>query len=163
MTLRRFQVRYSNIPGQEKPVQPLEVWYAGGYAQDVWRPKSNVTVTAGLRMDVPFFGDTGYPNANVDALTFRDETGAAVQYESGKLPDATPLWSPRVGFNWDVSSNQTDAGARRHRRLHRQAGLRLDLEPDWQHRRADRFHPGRERHRASPVQSRTRTSTSRRR
>ncbi len=59
VTLRRFQVRYSNIPGQEKPIQPLQVWYAGGYAQDVWRPKSNVTVTAGLRIDVPFFGDTG--------------------------------------------------------------------------------------------------------
>ena len=83
------------------------MWYAGGYAQDVWRPKSNVTVTAGLRIDIPFFGDTGYPNANVDALTFRDETGAAVQYESGKLPDPKPLWSPRFGFNWDVTSDQT--------------------------------------------------------
>ena len=72
----------------------------------MWRPKSNVTVTAGLRIDVPFFGDTGYPNANVDALTFRDETGAAVQYESGKLPDPKPLWSPRFGFNWDVTSDQ---------------------------------------------------------
>ncbi len=106
VTLRRFQVRYSNIPGQDKPIQPLEVWYTGGYAQDVWRPKSNVTLTAGIRMDVPFFGDTAYPNANVDALTFRDETGAAVQYESGKLPDPKPLWSPRVGFNWDVASDQ---------------------------------------------------------
>jgi hypothetical protein len=106
ITLRRFQVRYSNIPGQEKPIQPLEVWYTGGYAQDVWRPKSNVTLTAGLRMDVPIFGDTAYPNANVDALTFRDETGAAVQYESGKLPDSRPLWSPRFGFNWDVTSDQ---------------------------------------------------------
>ena len=24
-----FQVRYNNIPGQEKPIQPLEVWYDG--------------------------------------------------------------------------------------------------------------------------------------
>ena len=31
------------------------------------------------------------------------------------------------------------AGPRRHRRLHRPAGLRLDLEPDRQHRRADRL------------------------
>ena len=106
VTLRRFQVRYTNIPGQEKPVQPLSVWYGGGYAQDVWRPKSNVTLTAGLRVDVPFFGDTGYDNPNVDALTFRDETGAAVQYESGKLPDPKALWSPRVGFNWDLGSDQ---------------------------------------------------------
>ena len=107
VSLRRFQVRYSNIPGQEKPIQPLEVWYTGGYAQDVWRPKSNVTLTAGIRMDVPIFGDTAYPNANADLMTFRDETGAAVQDQTGKLPNSTPLWSPRLGFNWDVSSDQT--------------------------------------------------------
>ncbi len=106
ITLRRFQVRYSNIPGQEKPIQPLAVWYTGGYAQDVWRLRSNVTLTAGLRLDVPMFDDTGYTNPNVDLLTFRDETGAAVQYQSGKLPDPKVLWSPRFGFNWDLASNQ---------------------------------------------------------
>ncbi len=106
VTLRRFQVRYTNIPGQEKPIQPLQVWYAGGYAQDEFRPRTNVTVTAGLRVDAPFFGNTAYDNANVDALTFRDETGAAVKYNTGKLPDPKPLWSPRLGFNWDVNSDQ---------------------------------------------------------
>jgi outer membrane receptor protein involved in Fe transport len=107
ITLRRFQVRYTNIPGQEKPVQPLAVWYSGAYAQDEWRPKSNLTVTAGIRFDVPVFGDTAYQNANVDALTFRDETGAAVQYQTGKLPDPKLLWSPRVGVNWDVKGDKT--------------------------------------------------------
>ena len=82
------------------------MWYTGGYAQDVWRLRSNVTLTAGLRLDVPIFDDTGYTNPNVDVLTFRDETGAAVQYQSGKLPDPKVLWSPRFGFNWDVASNQ---------------------------------------------------------
>jgi len=107
VNLRRFQVRYNNIPGQEKPIQPLEVQYSGVYAQDEWRPRKDLTVSAGVRMDVPVFGDTAYPNANVDALTFRDETGAPVQYSTGKLPDAKPLWSPRVGFNWDVFGDQT--------------------------------------------------------
>src|SRR5207249_3090214 len=32
VTLRRFQVEWSNIPGQSQPVQPLDVLYAGGYA-----------------------------------------------------------------------------------------------------------------------------------
>ena len=82
------------------------MWYTGGYAQDVWRLRSNVTLTAGLRLDVPMFDDTGYTNPNVDLLTFRDETGAAVQYQSGKLPDPKVLWSPRFGFNWDLASNQ---------------------------------------------------------
>jgi len=107
ITLRRFQVRYNNIPGQEKPIQPLAVWYGGGYVQDEWRLRPNLTMTAGLRVDIPIFGDTAYDNPNVDALTFRDETGSAVQYNTGKLPDARLLWSPRVGFNWDLSGDRT--------------------------------------------------------
>ena len=105
--VRRFQVRYMNIPGLEKPIQPLDVWYSSGYAQDEWRPRSDLTVTAGIRMDVPAFGNTAYDNPNVDALTFRDQNGSPVQYNTGALPKSTPLWSPRVGFNWDVSADQT--------------------------------------------------------
>lgn len=107
VTLRRFQVRWSNIPGQEKPVQPLEVFYAGIYGQDEWQVSKDLRVTAGLRIDAPFFGDTGYTNANADALTFRDENGNSVKYKSGELPDPKPLFSPRVGFNWDVKGDRS--------------------------------------------------------
>ena len=106
VTLNRFQVRWMNIPGLEKPVQPLKVWYTGVYAQDEWQATSRVKVTYGLRVDVPFFGDTGFENANADQLSFRDENGNTVQYSTGKLPDANILWSPRVGFNWDVSGDR---------------------------------------------------------
>jgi hypothetical protein len=106
VTLSRFQVRYLNIPGVDKPIQPLEVWYSGGYAQDEWRPASNMTVTAGVRLDVPMFGDTGFANANADALSFRDESGQPVTYSSGDLPEPKILWSPRVGLNWDVNGDQ---------------------------------------------------------
>lgn len=107
VTLNRFQVRYNNIPGQEKPLQPLEVTYAGAYAQDEWAVNDKLKVIAGVRLDVPYFGKTGFGNANADALSFRDETGAAVKYDTAKLPDANILWSPRVGFNLDVSENRT--------------------------------------------------------
>jgi hypothetical protein len=106
VNLRRFQVRWSNIPGQTKPVQPLEVLYAGAYAQDEWAVRDNLKITAGLRLDVPSFGDTGYDNTVANALTFREEDGSAVQYQTGKLPDLKILWSPRVGFNWGVDSNR---------------------------------------------------------
>jgi hypothetical protein len=102
VTLRRFQVRWSNIPGQEKPVQPLEVLYAGAYAQDEWAVRDNFKLTYGLRLDVPSFGETGYENAVADALTFRDEDGSPVQYSTAKLPDPNILWSPRAGFNWNA-------------------------------------------------------------
>jgi outer membrane receptor protein involved in Fe transport len=107
VTLRSFQVRWNNIPGADKPLQPLEVVYTGFYAQDDWRVKDNLSLTLGLRLDVPFFGDTGFANARADALTFRDENGGAVRYSTGELPDANILWSPRAGFNWDVTARRT--------------------------------------------------------
>lgn len=107
ISLRRFQVRWSNIPGQEKPVQPLKVIYAGAYAQDEWQVNRNLKLTIGLRVDIPFFEKTGYKNANADALSFRDETGASVKYETEKLPDPNPLFSPRLGFNWDVYGDRS--------------------------------------------------------
>jgi outer membrane receptor protein involved in Fe transport len=107
VTLNRFQVRYNNIPGQEKPLQPLKVNYSGAYAQDEWTVTDKVKVIAGVRVDVASFGETGFRNANADALTFRDETGAPVQYDTAKLPDANLMWSPRVGFNVDVSENRS--------------------------------------------------------
>ncbi len=106
VALRQFAVRWMNIPGLEKPVQPLEVWYTGVYAQDEWQASPRLKVTYGLRLDVPFFGETGFQNAEADALSFRDENGNSVQYQTAKLPDANILWSPRVGFNWDVDGSR---------------------------------------------------------
>jgi len=103
----RFQVKYLLQPGvTTPPLQPLDVTYAGGYVQDEWRPKSNLTVTAGVRVDVPSFGSTAFNNPIANTLTFRDQDGSPIQYNTGKLPDTVPYWSPRVGFNWDPSKDQ---------------------------------------------------------
>jgi outer membrane receptor protein involved in Fe transport len=102
VTLNRFQVRWANVPGMVKPIQPLEVLFAGAYAQDEWRALDNLTLTLGLRVETPKFGDTGFDNAEVDGFNFRDETGATVQYSTSALPKSKLLFSPRFGFNWDT-------------------------------------------------------------
>lgn len=102
---RRFQVRYANVPGQVKPVQPLEVNFMGAYVQDEWRVGRGLTVTGGVRVDVVSFGNTAEENTQVNGYSFRDENGNTVQYNTAKLPDATPLVSPRVGFNYDLRGN----------------------------------------------------------
>lgn len=107
VTLSRFQVRYNNIPGQTKPVQPLDVIYAGAYAQDEWRATQNLKVTFGLRFDVPKFSNTGFANSEVDAFSFKDETGATVKYSTSKMPGANILFSPRLGVNWDVRGDRS--------------------------------------------------------
>ena len=107
VTLAIFQTRWNNIPGATEPLQPLDVWYGGVYGQDEWQAGRNLKITYGLRVDISSFGDTGYSNSNADSLTFRDAGGNPVQYQSGKLPDAKLLWSPRLGFNWDVQGDRS--------------------------------------------------------
>jgi hypothetical protein len=104
---RRFQVRYINIPGLEEPFQPLEVTYFGGYVQNEWRARANLTIQAGIRADVSSFGETGYENPVANALAFRDRDGSAVQYKTQQLPEPTIQWAPRLGFNWDVRGDRT--------------------------------------------------------
>jgi hypothetical protein len=104
--LRRFQVRYANITGQTEPKQPLDVLFGGAYVQDEWRPTRDLTLTVGLRVDAPKFKNTAYANAVADTMTFRDASGAPVQYSTGSLPGVNPLFSPRFGFNYDVGGEQ---------------------------------------------------------
>jgi outer membrane receptor protein involved in Fe transport len=106
VTLSAFQISYSNVPGEPTPVQQLDVWYSAGYAQDEWRVRNNLTMTAGVRFDVSKFVNEGFANPDADRLTFRDEQGNAVQYRTGQMPDTKVLWSPRVGINWDVAGDQ---------------------------------------------------------
>ncbi len=107
VTLRRFQVRWSNIPGQDKPIQPLKVWYSGLYFQDQWEVFKNLNVISGVRFDLPVFEKTGYYNPELDTMYFRDENGFTVQYRTDKMPDPKVLVSPRIGFNWDIFGDKT--------------------------------------------------------
>lgn len=106
VNLRRFQVRWNNIPGSEKPVQPLEVNYFGVYGQDEFQARNNLKLTVGLRIDVPFFGSTALRNEEVEKFFFKDPVGKYYNTRTDQLPEANILWSPRFGFNWDVFDNQ---------------------------------------------------------
>lgn len=107
VNLRRFQVRWSNIPGQDKPIQPLKVFLPGIYYQDNIQISDRLNIIAGIRVEVPFFGNTAFNNPQVDTLKFRDENGNEVMYKTDKLPDPNPLISPRFGFNYTVDEDRS--------------------------------------------------------
>jgi hypothetical protein len=105
--VNRFQYRFSALPGGAEPVQPTKVTYTGLYVQDEYAVNSRFNLTYGVRLDIPFFGDTGFRNQAVEGLDFRDADGETYQTRTDKLPDPKVLISPRVGFNWDVFGNKT--------------------------------------------------------
>jgi hypothetical protein len=85
------------------------------YVQDEWDLQDNFKLTLGLRMDLPLYFDTDKKiQENIDrnccydpTITYYDEAGNPVLFDHTKLPDQTPLFSPRLGFNWDVKSDNT--------------------------------------------------------
>ncbi|MCG6987186.1 MAG: TonB-dependent receptor [Gemmatimonadetes bacterium] len=67
------------------------------YAQDQWEVTPDFTLTYGLRFDVPMF--LNKPPTNPEILTDFGRNTA-------NIPSAHLQWSPRVGFNWDVTHDQ---------------------------------------------------------
>ena len=89
------------------------------YAQDDWSVADNFKLTIGLRADKPLYfntdeliqkyidtdnGGAGRDN-NIDY--YDPETGKAVKLISTDLPSDKILWSPRLGFNWDIKNDAT--------------------------------------------------------
>lgn len=80
------------------------------YLQDEWAVTNNFNLTVGIRMDMPLYFDTPDKiQENIDRnccfvpnMTYFDEDGNSIVFDHLKLPDQTPLFSPRVGFNWDI-------------------------------------------------------------
>lgn len=69
------------------------------YAQDKWDVSNNFQLTYGLRMDMPIIFDT--PTANEPFNQYAETRGWNVK--TNQKLSSTPLWSPRVGFRWDIN------------------------------------------------------------
>jgi hypothetical protein len=98
------------------------VGQAALYAQDRWNVSENFTFTYGLRVDVPLYFNTVDKieeniarkggtveqggTYNPDVMYF-DEEGEPTTLSSTELPDQKPLFSPRLGFNWDLMGDQS--------------------------------------------------------
>lgn len=94
------------LPGPLRPDGPVadfNVTQIGFYAQDRFSPAPNLTVTAGLRMDVPSL-PAPPENPALDTIAFPSLGGGTVQTSSS--PSGNMLWSPRLGFNYDVNGRQ---------------------------------------------------------
>ena len=63
----------------------------GFYVQDQWTPTSRLTLTGGLRVDVPFF--TTSPVQNPQLLS-------ALGIDNSLTPSGNATWSPRLGASY---------------------------------------------------------------
>jgi len=97
------------------------VGQAAVYLQDEWAATDKLTLTIGVRADMPLYFDTAKKlQENIDRnlapdgsccyfpeIEWIDEDGNSVVYDHLDLPEQTPLISPRLGFNYDIKGDQT--------------------------------------------------------
>lgn len=69
------------------------------YAQDQWQATPRFTLTYGLRADIVTFPKEIATNAQILAAYGRN---------TADIPSTRVQWSPRVGFNWDVTGDQVN-------------------------------------------------------
>ncbi|QKG53310.1 hypothetical protein [Hymenobacter sp. BRD67] len=87
----------------------------GVYIQDEWSPASNLKLTYGIRGDLPIIYSSiqqNYPvSGGTDPATGKSYAGLNnfrdnIQINTSQLPNRTVLFSPRIGFNWDVNDDR---------------------------------------------------------
>ncbi|MEO6211137.1 MAG: TonB-dependent receptor [Gemmatimonadaceae bacterium] len=69
------------------------------YAEDQWTINERFNVLYGVRLDIPTISSRPETNQLIDSIYGRD---------THELPTGNVQFSPRVGFNWDVTGKQTD-------------------------------------------------------
>ncbi|MGI4738801.1 MAG: TonB-dependent receptor [Janthinobacterium lividum] len=91
----QIQASYPTADGGEARFKAAQL---GFYAQDEYTPVENLRLTLGMRIDVPVF--VNKPGNNEAVAT---QFGS--QYHTSNTPNGQVLYSPRIGFNWDVNND----------------------------------------------------------
>ena len=98
-----YNIQYVAVGGG--PDATAAKWSAlqlGGFVQDSYKGIKDLTLTGGLRVDVPLYLTDLPKNNYVNSINLNGE-----QLRVGAWPTVKPLWSPRVGFNWDVKGDRS--------------------------------------------------------
>ncbi len=103
-----FAITYSVLPDKRDPYAELAFGLGGIYIQDEFRVNDNFKLTGGLRIDLPLYLNSLETNPAVNALKFLDVNGKdTIKLDVANWPTSSPLFSPRIGFNYDVKGDRS--------------------------------------------------------
>ncbi|HMU45983.1 MAG TPA: carboxypeptidase regulatory-like domain-containing protein [Chitinophagaceae bacterium] len=92
--------------GKTDPIADLKFGQLALYFQDEMKVTDRFKLLAGMRVDKAIYLQDPPSNSAIAAKTFRDMNGQPYTFDVGSWPKGKLLFSPRVGFNWDVKGNR---------------------------------------------------------
>jgi len=84
----------------------IEVGQLSVYAQDEFIVSPKFNLKFGLRVDIPMYYTEPVANPFSTGLTLLDENDNPEVVDQAKMPDTQFLFSPRIGFNWDINGDR---------------------------------------------------------
>lgn len=102
--IKNFYFKQANVEvtGNPRWAPEFSAAQLGFYVQDKWDVTDSFQLTYGLRMDMPLFFDTPAENAKFNEWAAVKGYG----FKTNQKLSSTPMWSPRVGFRWDIEKNR---------------------------------------------------------
>ena len=98
-----FGITHSNSADLSQFKSELAFQQYSLYLQDQINVSDNFRLTAGLRFELPTYPSIDETNYN-DAFAKLNFGG--VSYSTAQLPDSRVTFSPRIGFNWDLTGER---------------------------------------------------------
>lgn len=98
----RFGMANTAVTGDPRWKAPFSAGQLGFYAQDKWNATPSFQLTYGLRMEIPLFFDTPTANTGFNEYAAKRNWGVRTDHKLS----SRPLWSPRVGFRWDINNDR---------------------------------------------------------
>ncbi|WP_375434438.1 carboxypeptidase regulatory-like domain-containing protein [uncultured Hymenobacter sp.] len=85
----------------------VKVAQLGLYAQDEWNVTPAFKLTLGVRADMPIYNTDVAQNEQIRNAPLRNSEGQLTQVDVTEFPKNTPLFSPRLGFNYAIEGDLT--------------------------------------------------------
>jgi hypothetical protein len=92
-----YTIGYSAGGRGDRAAAVLKSAQLSAYAQDVWSTSKNFKLTYGLRVDLPYISSNPAENTAFNAAF------AALDVRTDQMPKRRLMYSPRVGFNWNLA------------------------------------------------------------
>ena len=96
------QAGVGGLSVEESGTQTIDQEEPAVFIQDTWQPRSNLTVTYGLRWEAQIQADPITPPNEVFYADFIGTTSQGQRFPSdGTIPSDHDMWQPRLGVSWD--------------------------------------------------------------